>query len=83
MGRQGRPTEKDGMNEESIDITTPEGLDKANLKEVICTRCGTKGIFSKFVPVPDDYACIQCMETGILADDAGVLPVWDEKSGGR
>jgi hypothetical protein len=69
--------------EEIIDITTPEGLQQAGLKEVVCTRCGAKGHFAIMVPVPDDYACTACMTTGILAGDVGVLPVWDEESGGK
>jgi hypothetical protein len=68
---------------ESIDLSTPEGLEKANLKEVVCTRCKVKSVLAIMVPVPDDYVCISCMETNILANDAGVLVPWDEKPGGQ
>jgi len=68
-------------SEESIDITTPEGMQKAGLKEVVCTRCGAKGTFAIMVPVPEDYACLECMQTGIMAEDVGVLPVWNEEQG--
>jgi hypothetical protein len=69
--------------EEIINITTPEGLEKAGLKEVVCTRCGAKGHFAIMVPCPDDYACVECMQTGIIASDVGVLVPWDEKTGGK
>ena len=65
-----------------FDISTPEGLLAAGMKEVVCTRCGSKTVFAIMEPVPKDYACLKCMETSILGSDVGVLVPWDEKAGG-
>ena len=57
--------------------------EEVNLDDLVqkttCTLCGVEVTLSKFIDVPDDYKCYECGQLVILASDAGVVAVFNER----